>query len=48
MKTIFIKTDESNKFIYQFNDKLNIKNSNKIMVLGNLNIYYPWKNIKSE
>ena len=53
METIFLntlnsKTNESNKFMYQFNDKLNLKNPNKNMALANLSIYYFWKNIKSE
>ena len=53
METIFIntlnsKTNESNKFMYQLTDKLNLKNPNKNMVLANLSIYYTWKNIKSE
>ena len=42
------KTNESNKFIYQFTDKLNLKNPNKNMALANLSIYYTWKNSKSE
>ena len=51
METIFIntlnsKTNESNKFTYQFTNKLNLKNPNKNMALANLNIYYTWKNIK--
>ena len=41
------KTNESNRFIYQFTDKLNIKNPNKNIALANLSIYYAWKNIKS-
>ena len=53
METIFrntlnSKTNESNKFIYQFTDKLNLRNSNKNMSLANLSIYYTWENIKSE
>ena len=48
MNTLNSKTDECNKFIYQFTDKLNLKNSNKNMALPNLSIYYSWKNIKSE
>ena len=48
MNTLFMKTNESNKFIYQFTDKLNLKNPNKNMTLANLSIYYTWKNIKSE
>ena len=53
MDTIFIntensKTKESNKFIFQFTDKLNLKNpNNKNIGLVNLSIYYTWKNIKS-
>ena len=53
METIFTnilnsKTNESKEFIYQFTDKLNLKNPNKNMALANLSIYYTWKNIKSE
>ena len=53
METIFVNTDnsntnESNKFIYQFTDKRNLKNPNsKNIGLVNLSIYYTWKNIKS-
>ena len=53
METIFqntenIKTNESNKFIYQCTDKRNLKTpNNKIIGLANLSIYYTWKNIKS-
>ena len=48
MNTLNIKTNGSNKFIYQFTEKLNRKNPNKDMALTNLSIYYTWKNIKSE
>ena len=41
------KTNESNKFRYQFSDKLSLKNPNKTMALANLSIYI-WKNIESE
>ena len=41
------KTNESNKFIYEITDKLNLKNPNKDITLVNLSIYYTWKNIKS-
>ena len=34
--------------MYQFTDKLNLKNPNKNMALANLSIYCTWKNIKSE
>ena len=40
MNTLNSKTSESNKFIYQFTDKLNLKNPNKNMALANLSIYY--------
>ena len=42
------KKNESNKFIYEFTDKLNFKSPKKNMALANLRIYYTWKNIKSE
>ena len=48
MNTFNYKTNESNKFMYQFPDKFNLKNANKNMALANLSIYYTWKNIKSE
>ena len=48
MNTLNSKTNESNKFFYQFTGKLNFKNPNRIMDLANLSIYYTWKNIKSE
>ena len=54
MATIFMNTEnskrnESNKFIYQFTDKLNLKTSNnKNIGLVNLSIYYAWKKIRSE
>ena len=49
MNTENSKTNESNKFIYQFTDKLNLKTpNNKNIGLINLSIYYTWKNIKSE
>ena len=53
METIFMntentKTNDSNKFIYQFTEKLNLQNpNNKNIGLVNLSIYYTWKNIKS-
>ena len=48
MNTLNSKTNESNKFLSQFTDKLHLKNPNKNMSLANLRIYYIWKNIKSE
>ena len=47
MNTLSRKTNEPNKCMYQFTDKLNLKNPNKNMALANLSIYYTWKNIKS-
>ena len=52
METIFINTEnskknESNKFIYQFADKRDLKSpNNKNVGLVNLSIYYTWKDIK--
>ena len=43
MNTLNSKTNESNRFVYQFTDKLNPKNPNKYMALANLSIYYTWK-----
>ena len=48
METIFIntensKTNESNKFLYEFTGKLNVKNPNKDMAIPG----YTWKNIRS-
>ena len=48
MNTLNSKANESNKFIYQFTDKLNLKNPKKNMALANLSICFAWKNIKSE
>ena len=48
MNTLNIKTNESNGLVYQFTDKLNLKNPNKNSGLANLSIYYTWKNIKAE
>ena len=47
MKTENSKTNEPHKFRLSLSDKLNLKNPNKNIALGNLSIYYTWKNIKS-
>ena len=52
METFFMntknsKTNEPNKFKYDLIDKLDLENPNKNMSLGNLSIYYTWKNVKS-
>ena len=48
MNTSNSKTNESSRFVYQFTDKLNLKNRNKNIALADLHIYYTWRNIKSE
>ena len=48
MNTLNSKTNESNRFVYQFTDKLTRENPNKNIALANLSIYYTCKNIKSE
>ena len=48
MNTLNSKTNESNKFINQFTDKLKLKNPDKNIALANLSIHCTWKNIKSE
>ena len=47
MNTANSKTDEADRFVYYFTDKLNLKNPNKNFALANLSIYYTWKNVKS-
>ena len=52
METFFMntknsKTNEPNRFKYDLIDKLDLKHPNKNMALGNLSIYYTWKNVKS-
>ena len=48
MNTTNSKTKHLNKFVYNFTDKLNLKNPNKNIALANLSIYYTWKNTKSD
>ena len=53
METIFMntknsKTSEIRKFKLDSTDNLYLKNPNENMALANLNIYYTWKNIKSD
>ena len=41
---ILYMKNESNKFIYQFTEKFNLKSpNNKNIALVNLSIYYSWK-----
>ena len=48
MNTLNSKTNNCNRFVYQFTDKLNLKNPYKNIALANLSIYYTRKNVKSE
>ena len=48
MNTEDSKKSEPHRFKLDLTDKSNLKNSNKIIALANLSIYYTWKNIKSE
>ena len=52
MKTIFMKTENSktnkpHRVRLTLADKINLKNPNENIALGNLSIYDTWKNIKS-
>ena len=47
MNTENSKTNEPHKFRLPLSDKLNLKNPNKNISLGNLSIHYTWRNIKS-
>ena len=45
MNTKNSKTNEPHRFRLSLADKLNLKNPNKNIALGNLSICYTWKNI---
>ena len=47
MNTKNSKANEPRSFRLSLADKHNLKNPNKNIALGNLSIYYTWKNIKS-
>ena len=47
MNTENSKTNEHHRFRLSLADKLNLKNRNKNIALGNLSIYYTWKKVKS-
>ena len=52
MDTLFMnsensKTSETHVLILNLTDKLDLRTSEKSIVLSNLSIYYPWINIKS-
>ena len=46
MNTENNETPEPHVLILKLTDKLNLRRGEKIIVLSNLSIYYPWKNIK--
>ena len=46
MNTENSKTNEPHRFRLSLADKLNLKNPNQNIALGNLSVYYTWKNIK--
>ena len=47
MNTENSKTNEPQRFRLSLADKINLKNPNKNIALGNLSICYTWKNVKS-
>ena len=47
MNTKNSKTNEPNRFKYDLIERLDLKNPIKNMALGNLSIYYTWKNVNS-
>ena len=47
MNTKNSKTNEPQRFRLSLADKINLKNPNKNIALGNLSICYTWKNVKS-
>ena len=53
MKTIFIskengKKNKPHKFVLNLSQRLDLRSSNKHVVLQNLPIYYTWKNIRKQ
>ena len=51
MDTIFVNSEDSkpsdqHRLVLNLSHKINLKESNKYVVLPNLSIYYTWKNIK--
>ena len=51
MDTIFMnsrdsKTSDPHRLLLNFLDKINLKRSDKHVVLSNLSISYTWKNVK--
>ena len=53
METIFMntensKTDEPYEFVFNFSQRLDLRNSDKHVALQNSSIYYTWKNIRKK
>ena len=48
MNTGNSKTNEPQKFVLNGLQRLDLKSSDKYVVLQNLSIYYTWKNIKQQ
>ena len=40
------KTSDPHRLLFNLTDKMNLKISDKYVVLSNPSIYYTWKNIK--
>ena len=48
MNTENRKTNETHKFVFNLSLRLDLRTSNKHVVLQNLSIYYTWKNIRKQ
>ena len=48
MNTKNSRTNEPHRFALNLSQKLDSRNSNKIVALQNLSIYYTWKNIRKQ
>ena len=46
MKIENSKTNEPQKFILNFSQRLDLRSSNKHVVIQNMPVYYTWKNIR--
>ena len=51
METIFMnlensKTNEPQKFVLNLSQRIDLRSSNKHVILQNVSVYYTWKNIK--
>ena len=48
MNTKNSRTNEPHRFVLNLSQKLDSRNSNKVVALQNLSIYYTWKNIRKQ